>query len=202
MPTIYALKPRFQALLRPLTARLAAAGVTANQITLAALGLSVAEGLAMALQPGARWPWLLLPLVLLIRMALNAIDGLLAREHGMQSALGAMLNELGDVASDLALYAPLAVLPAVSGTWVAVFVVMTVVAEMAGVVAVQIGASRRYDGPLGKSDRAFAFGLAGLLLGLGLPAGGWLNGALALLSLLGLLTIANRMRAALREATA
>lgn len=202
MPTIYALKPRFQALLRPLTARLAATGVTANQATLAALGLSIAEGLAMTLLPGARWPWLLLPLVLFLRMALNAIDGLLAREHGLKSALGAVLNELGDVASDLALYAPLAVLPQVSGAWVAVFAVVTVVAEMAGVVAVQIGASRRYDGPLGKSDRAFAFGLAGLLLGLGLPAGGWLNGALALLSLLGLLTIANRVRAALREVAA
>jgi CDP-diacylglycerol--glycerol-3-phosphate 3-phosphatidyltransferase len=35
-------------------------------------------------------------------MALNAIDGMLAREHDMQSPLGAMLNELGDVLSDVA----------------------------------------------------------------------------------------------------
>ena len=47
--------------------------------------------------------------------------------------------------------------------------------EMAGVVAVQIGAERRYDGPMGKSDRAFTFGLlhgfgfAGALAEVGLP---------------------------------
>ena len=38
-----------------------------------------------------------------------------------------------------------------------VIVVLTLVSEMTGVVAVQIGASRRYDGPMGKSDRAFVF---------------------------------------------
>jgi len=36
-------------------------------------------------------------------MALNAIDGMLAREHHMQSKLGAILNELGDVVSDTVL---------------------------------------------------------------------------------------------------
>lgn len=197
--TIYALKPRFQAGLRPLTARLAALGITANQVTLAAIGLSVANGLAIALLPQARWPLLLLPVVLFIRMALNAMDGMLAREHGMQSPLGAILNELGDVVSDIALYAPLAVVPGVNGGWIAAFAVVMVITEMAGTVAVQTGASRRYDGPLGKSDRAFAVGLIGLLLGLGLPVGGWLNGGFALLSLLSLLTAFNRCRAALRE---
>ena len=52
-----------------------------------------------------------LPPVLLARMALNAVDGMLAREHAMQSALGAILNELGDVLSDTALYLPLAAAP-------------------------------------------------------------------------------------------
>ena len=42
MPTIYQLKPAFQNLLRPIVRRLAAAGVTANQVTLAAFVLSVA----------------------------------------------------------------------------------------------------------------------------------------------------------------
>ena len=45
-------------------------------------------------------------------MALNAIDGMLAREYGQKSRLGAYLNELGDVVSDAALYAPFALLAA------------------------------------------------------------------------------------------
>jgi CDP-diacylglycerol--glycerol-3-phosphate 3-phosphatidyltransferase len=199
MRTIYDLKPRFQGLLRPLADRMAVAGVTANQVTVAAVLLSAAAGLAVSLQPDARWPFLLLPAVLFIRMALNAIDGMLAREHGMKSALGAILNELGDVFSDLLLYAPLATVAGVNSLWLAVFLLLVVISEMAGVVPLQIGASRRYDGPLGKSDRAFAVGALGLLLGLGLEAGEWLNGVLAGLSLLALWTIVNRSRSALRE---
>ena len=118
MPTIYDLKPRFQALLRPLAARLARAGITANQVTMAAAVLSLMAGVLIALQPGARLPFLFLPPVLFVRMALNAIDGMLAREHGMKTPLGAILNELGDLFSDIALYAPLGLVPGVSGVWV------------------------------------------------------------------------------------
>ncbi len=199
MATIYDLKPRFQALLRPLSDRLAAAGITPNQVTLAALLLSLAEGLALALAPGAAWPLLLLPPVLFLRMALNAIDGMLAREHHMQSALGAVLNELGDVVSDAVLYLPLAVHPGLPAALVVGIVLLGIVAETSGVVAVQIGASRRYDGPLGKSDRAFLFGLIALLLGLGLPPGGWSTAVLAAGLALALITPVNRARRALEE---
>jgi CDP-diacylglycerol--glycerol-3-phosphate 3-phosphatidyltransferase len=200
MSTIYALKPRFQALLRPPTARLARAGVTANQVTVAAAALSLLAGLCVAAWPAARWPFLLLPVALFARMALNAIDGLLAREHGMKTPLGAILNELGDVFSDIALYGPLAAVPGVNGLWIAGFLLLLAIGEMAGVVAVQIGASRRYDGPLGKSDRAFAVGVLGVVLGSGVPAGAWLNAVWAVLCLLAALTVVNRARAALREA--
>ncbi len=199
MATIYDLKPRFQALLRPLSDRLAAAGITPNQVTLAALLLSLAEGLALAFAPGAAWPLLLLPPVLFLRMALNAIDGMLAREHHMQSALGAVLNELGDVFSDAVLYLPLALHPGLPAALVVGIVLLGIVAETSGVVAVQIGASRRYDGPLGKSDRAFLFGLIALLLGLGLAPGGWSTALLAAGLALALITPVNRARRALEE---
>jgi len=165
MPSIYDLKPKFQSLLRPLTRRLASIGVTANQVTVAAAILSLAVGITIAFLPDQDWPLLLLPGVLFIRMALNAIDGMLAREHGMKTKLGAVLNELGDVVSDTGLYLPLALVPGVAPPLIVLIVILAVMGEMMGVVGVQIGASRRYDGPLGKSDRAFAFGLLGLLLG-------------------------------------
>ena len=37
--------------------------------------------------------WLVLPTALFARMALNAIDGMMAREHNQASKLGALLNE-------------------------------------------------------------------------------------------------------------
>lgn len=199
MPTIYDLKPRFQSLLRPLTARLARRGVTANQVTVAAALMSLAGGMAVAAQPSERWPYLLLPVLLFLRMALNAIDGMLAREYAMKSDLGAVLNELGDVFSDIALYAPLARLEGLSGAWLGAFLLLLVISEMTGVVAVQIGASRRYDGPMGKSDRAFVLGALGLALGLGLAPGAWLDGFFALLCLLSVLTVVNRARKGLAE---
>lgn len=201
MATIYDLKPAFQNRLRPLTRKLADGGFTANQVTLAALALSLATGTLLAAMGRTRPEmYLMLPAVLLIRMALNAIDGMLAREHGMQSPLGAVLNELSDVVSDAALYLPFALLPGVSPAWVVLASVGALLTEMAGVVAVQIGASRRYDGPMGKSDRAFVFGAAGLAIGAGVVPGTWLNGLFGLVLALTLLTVVNRSRRALQEA--
>ncbi|NNG05049.1 MAG: CDP-alcohol phosphatidyltransferase family protein [Inquilinus sp.] len=200
MASVYDLKPAFQRLLRPLVGALAGAGATANQVTVAALLLSLATGAALVLYPQQRWILLLVPAVLFVRMALNAIDGMLAREHRMASRLGAVLNELGDVVSDSALYLPLAlVFPA--PPWLVIGIVLAaVIGEMTGVVAVQIGAARRYDGPMGKSDRAAVFGLLCLLLGLGVPAGAWLSYGLGAVLVLSCLTIVNRARKALKEA--
>ena len=199
MPSIYDLKPKFQNLLRPIVRALARRGVTANQVTIAALVLSLATGGAVALWPEDRWPLLVLSVVLFLRMALNAIDGMLAREHGMKSALGAILNELGDVVADAGMYLPLALVPGFDARLVVAVALLAVISEMTGVVGVQIGASRRYDGPSGKSDRAFVFGLASLLLGLGVPAGWWIKALLGLIVVLLIVTILNRARAALRE---
>ncbi len=197
--TIYDLKPAFQNLLRPLCRALANAGVTANQVTIAALLLSVGVGAALALNPDTAWALFLVPATLFIRMALNAIDGMLAREHGMQSALGGILNELSDVVSDSALYLPFALLAGFSPALVVLIVLLAILTEMTGVVGVQIGASRRYDGPLGKSDRAFVFGLLALLVGLGLDVAGWINYALGVVAILSAVTVWNRARKALIE---
>lgn len=197
MASIYDLKPRFQGLLRPLTNALAGAGITANQVTVTATLLSIVTGTTIAFWPDKHWSLLLIAPVLFIRMALNAIDGMLAREHHQASKLGAILNELGDVLSDAALYLPLALVPGIEPVWVVLAVLLAVISEMTGVVAVQIGAARRYDGPMGKSDRALVFGAVSLLLGLGVAPGVWTTGVFILvLALLGL-TIANRARRAL-----
>jgi CDP-diacylglycerol--glycerol-3-phosphate 3-phosphatidyltransferase len=200
--TIYQLKPAFQNLLRPLCRTLAGRGITANQVTIAALLLSLAAGATIWLSAGARWSLALLPIVLLLRMALNAIDGMLAREHAMQSNLGAILNELGDVLSDTTLYLPLAAMPGFSPVLVVIIVLLAVISEMTGVLAVLVGAQRRYDGPMGKSDRAFVFGLLALLLAFGIPTGLWLHLVLASILLLLALTIINRARRALAEVQA
>ena len=197
--TLYALKPRFQELLRPFVARLAAVGVTANQVTIAAAIGSVAIGAAIVLAAPVRWPFLLLPLWLFARMALNAVDGMLAREFGQKSRLGAYLNEIADVVSDAALYAPFAWLPAFGPFWTSLAILLAALTELAGVLGPAVGASRRYDGPMGKSDRALVFGALALWVGFGGPLPAWSFWIMAALALLLALTIVNRVRAGLDE---
>ena len=198
MPSVYQLKPAFQGLLRPIVNWLARIGVTANQVTIAALLLSLSTGHVIARAHGGP-SLLLLPVVLFVRMALNAMDGMLAREHNQKSALGAILNELGDVIADVGLYLPLAVVPGFEPWLVVGAVILSILTEMTGVIGVQIGASRRYDGPLGKSDRAFLFGSMGLLLGLRVPIDRAIPYLLFAMILLSVLTILNRARHALLE---
>lgn len=200
MASIYDIKPAFQGVLRPLVGRLATAGVTPNQVTVAALVLCHVVGVAELLVPGHAVLLLLAP-VLFVRMALNAVDGMLAREHGPVTALGTLLNELGDVLGDFVLYLPLAlrVGAPLAATALVLIVAFAALGELAGVSGVQIGASRRYDGPLGKSDRAFVFGALGLALGLGVPTGAWLSALLWVLVGAALLTVVNRARSALAE---
>jgi CDP-diacylglycerol--glycerol-3-phosphate 3-phosphatidyltransferase len=198
LPTIYDLKPKFQALLRPICAALVRAGLTANAVTGAALVLSMAHGAWLALMPTSRWPLLLLPVTLFIRMALNAIDGMMAREHGQASPTGAVLNELSDVVADAALYLPFGLIPGVDGQLVVLVVIAGIIAEMAGALGPMLGGIRQYNGPLGKSDRAFAFGLLAVLLGLGLMPGTWSTIYLSALLLLGIVTVLNRARSVVK----
>src|ERR1041384_1982416 len=107
MPSVYDLKPKFQALLRPLMRRMAALGLTPNFVTMLAILGSIAVGVAVSFAYKRPVLLLLLPIWLFLRMALNAIDGMMARELSMSTQLGAVLNEVGDVVSDLALYLPL-----------------------------------------------------------------------------------------------
>lgn len=203
--SIYQLKPRFQALLRPLVGALYRAGVTANQVTVLACALSIALGLALYGLPLSAAYFALIPAWMLLRMAFNAIDGMLARDHGQQSVLGAYLNELTDVLSDAALYLPFARIAPFDPFWVGAIVLLAAMSEMAGVLGAVVGGERRYDGPMGKSDRAFVFGVFGLVVALGGQAPdshpGWhllITWGLPFVAALTAYSIYNRIQAGIR----
>lgn len=199
MASVYDLKPKFQTLLRPVCARLVRLGATPNGVTLFALLLSVVGGTCIGVWGSERLVLLVLPVVLFVRMALNAIDGMIAREHDMKSHLGAVLNELGDVVSDAALYLPLALVPGFDPFAMVSLVVLAGLTETAGILSARLGGSRRYDGPMGKSDRAFVFGALGLALGVGASAGVWLTVLLWAVVALCALTVVRRSARGLRE---
>lgn len=198
--TLYALKPGFQAALRPLARWLVAAGLTANQVTVATAMLSVGAGVAVTLNAALPAFFWLIPLVLLVRMGLNAVDGLMARDFRLQSPLGAYLNELGDVVSDAALMLPFAYVPPLSLASVGSLIFLAALTEFAGVLALGIGSERQYAGPLGKSDRALVIGALGAWIALGLPLPDVAQWGVPVFAALLVVTIVQRVRAGLRGA--
>lgn len=167
MPSIYQLKPAFQNLLRPFVQWLYAKKITANQVTLLAMLISVALAIALYSLHLYQQPlilFLLFPVWMLVRMGFNAIDGMLAREFNQQSKLGAYLNEICDVISDSALYLCFLGLAFINSYLLGLVVFLAILSEYAGVMAPLIGQERRYDGPMGKSDRAFWFSLIAVLI--------------------------------------
>lgn len=193
MLTIYDLKPKFQNLLRPIVTKLANANITPNQVTLSSMILSLCCGVFIYFSYSFAWTLLALPIILLLRMALNAIDGMLAREHNQQTKKGAMLNEMTDVMSDVVMYIPLAYVSGVSANFLVAFVIIGVFTEMSGVVAQTLTKKRRYDGPMGKSDRAFVIGLLAILISFNIINTQWISIYLCMASLLGMLTLFRRM---------
>jgi CDP-diacylglycerol--glycerol-3-phosphate 3-phosphatidyltransferase len=199
MASIYDLKPRFQMLLRPLIGRLAACGCTPNLITSLALLLSIGVGLLTLFARRTPLVLLLLPAWLFLRMALNAIDGMMARELNMKSTLGTVLNEAGDVVSDVALYLPLAVVHPPSLWAVIGFSLGAVMTEFCGVLTQALSAGRHYEGPMGKSDRAFFVGALGLITAFAPGLFKYWPWLFAVAAGLTVLTCVNRLRCALGE---
>ncbi len=195
--SVYALKSRFQALLRPMVRGLFAVSITANQVTTTAWVLSIAIGVALIQVPRV-W-FAIFPLWMLIRMALNAVDGMLAREFGQKSALGAYLNEISDVVSDAALYLPFAFVPPFNWRSVGAVIFASAISEMTGVIAVMTGASRHYEGPMGKSDRAVVFSVLAMWIAFTQTLPVWAGLIMWAIVLALFATVVNRIRGGLRE---
>jgi len=199
MPSLYVLKYRFRGAIAPFIRALIGAGVSANMVTIASLGLTVTWGVLLCLWPRESWVLVGLLPVVLLRMACNVIDGAIAIESGRQSRFGAIVNEM-DVMADALLYTPL-VLTLPGTPWLGLAAVLVgLVAEYAGMVGLLTGAGRRYEGPMAKPDRAVVFAAIAMLAGLGVPLAGWLDWVWAALALLGAVTVLNRLIAAHQDA--
>ncbi|WP_296207397.1 alpha/beta fold hydrolase [Psychrobacter sp. UBA3480] len=185
--SLYQLKTQFQNQLRPISNTLVEQNITANQVTVSAVLLSIGTAYIIA-KPAAEQQrlWLLLPLSLFVRMALNAIDGMMAREHGQASTLGAVLNEVGDMVADTALLASLTphiltphinnkerqtvianLLTNISTSQhhITALIALSIGTELLGVTSNTMLGVRANQGPLGKSDRAFLLGVLGAFMG-------------------------------------
>ena len=172
MISAYKLKPKFQQLLTPVLLFLHKNNMTANQITVSSIVLSVIIGILFWNADLSKWFFLSLPIGLLIRMALNALDGMMARKFNQTSRLGEVLNEVGDILSDVIIFFPLLKFQPESIYLIVIFIVLSIINEFAGLIGKVVGKERRYDGPMGKSDRALILGVYGLAVFFGADISG------------------------------
>lgn len=149
---LYTVKPWFVARLRGVTTFLIARGVTPDSVTLGAIPVGL--GISASLVFGHEWGplWLLVPPLALLLMAVNAIDGDVAREAGAETARGAALNELVDRAGDLLLIGPAFVL---AGPRIGLAALLAVLAaESVALIGWGASGERALGGLMGKPDRA------------------------------------------------
>ena len=184
--SLYQLKSQFQDQLRPISDALVEQKVTANQVTVSAILLSLGTAYVIAKPATEKQElWLLLPSSLFVRMALNAIDGMMAREHGQASRLGEVLNEVGDIVADTALIASLATHVAngnlqasavnfpnnisIHQQHIVGLIVLSIGTELLAIISNKSLNVRANQGPLGKSDRAFVLGVLGTFMASKVP---------------------------------
>ncbi len=163
MISTYKIKPAFQKLLTPLLKVLRKLGVTPNLLTVKAILLSLFLGYLFYEAESNNTYYLYVALGLLFRMMLNALDGMMARVYDLQSRTGEVLNEVGDIVSDVAIFYPLLFLEGLDFRLAFSFIVLSVINEFCGILGKAMGGERRYDGPMGKSDRATVVGVICLL---------------------------------------
>jgi CDP-diacylglycerol--glycerol-3-phosphate 3-phosphatidyltransferase len=160
----YSLKSRFQALLVPVRDRLIALNFSANQTTLLTAFLCIVYAALLVWPPTAMISLILLPIFLFIRMALNALDGMIASHTRTKSPLGVVLNEVGDVVSDFCLFGAFVfLLPPPPWPWLALMVLGFMIEFVSLAMFLAIG-ERPNSGPFAKSDRALYLGLLSLIL--------------------------------------
>ncbi|KFF24084.1 CDP-alcohol phosphatidyltransferase family protein [Chryseobacterium vrystaatense] len=200
MISVYKLKPKFQQLLTPVLLFLHKNHITANQITVSSILLSVVIGVLFWNADESRWFFLSLPIGLLLRMALNALDGMMARKFNQTSKLGEVLNEVGDIVSDVIIFFPLLKFQPESLYLIIIFIVLSIINEFAGLIGKAIGKERRYDGPMGKSDRALILGVYGLAVFFGADISGISKYIFGLLIILLIISTYIRLKKSLHEA--
>lgn len=201
MNGIYAIKPRFQQALKPLERSLVSSQVHPDLITLGAFIVSLLACLALALSsaPGMLWLLCTTPAFALTRIALNALDGMVAIATEQARPWGEVLNELSDRLSDIAIFAGIYLAKLGNGQLLVATLISVLLSSYIGILSKAAGGKRQFGGLMGKADRMILFALTGPLafvleLNGVIPSSSVFNGFLIVVLVGSLITIFQRGR--------
>lgn len=157
---IYRIKPRFQVALGGIERALVRRRVHPDYLTVGALLLSVLGGVALWATHWSTWLFLLIPLVAIGRTALNALDGLVARDTGLARPWGEVLNEFCDRLADVALLGGASLAVGSDARLGAVTIVVMLLCSYLSILSKAAGGRRQYGGIMGKADRMIYLSVA------------------------------------------
>ncbi|MFI1938869.1 CDP-alcohol phosphatidyltransferase family protein [Streptomyces purpureus] len=188
MNGLYALKPWYADRLAGVRTALARREVSPDTLTAAGVLCAAAAAAVLAYVPA---PLAALPVAVLLaaRLGFANLDGALARDTGRTTRRGAVLNELGDRAADLAV---LAGFLALAPLWlVAVAALAATLPSWVSLAGAAAGAPRLNGGPVGKTERCLLVVVA--------AATGWAVPVLAVIAAGSALTALVRLARIWRE---
>jgi len=195
---IYQVKPAFQRSLRGVENLLVARRVHPDALTYAALVLSILGGCCLYLAPRHTWLLALVPAVALLRTALNALDGLVAKRTGLARPWGEVLNEFCDRLADVALLGGIALAESANHLLGGAVLLTVLLSSYLGILSKAAGGRRQYGGPMGKADRMLLLAVIAPL-GLLLPLDAIYDLFLGLVLVGALATLLTRGRATYRD---
>jgi CDP-diacylglycerol---glycerol-3-phosphate 3-phosphatidyltransferase len=162
---LYSFKPWYARRLAPVRRRLVAANVPPAAITMAGIFFGGGAGAVLAALPPGPAAGAAVAVLLAARLACANLDGGVARDGDRATPFGAVLNEIGDRAAELAALAGcLALAPASLVLTAALAATLPSWVALAGAAA---GLGRVQGGPVGKTERCL---LLVLLAAFGWPA--------------------------------
>jgi phosphatidylglycerophosphate synthase len=106
---------------------------------------------------------LAVPVAAIVRIALNALDGLVARDTGIARPWGEVLNEMCDRLSDVALFVGAALAPGSDARLGTAVLVAMLLSSYLGTAAKAAGGRRQYGGVMAKADRMLVLSGAAVL---------------------------------------
>lgn len=162
---IYSIKPKFQKVLSPIKTLLIRLKVHPTYINFAALIVSIIAGYVFYKSSFNFLLLLLIPLLAFIRTALNALDGLVARELKVKNQQwGEVLNEFIDRLSDVAFFLGIAFFSSTNAFLVFITLISILLVSYLGILGKAAGGKRIYSGLMGKADRMFYVSVAAVLI--------------------------------------
>jgi phosphatidylglycerophosphate synthase len=195
---LYRLKPISQRLVAPIAGWLVRRGAHPDLVTLSAVPVAIVGGFSLAASPQAPWLLLLVPVLAAIRLGLNLLDGMVARQSGRAHPMGEMWNELGDRVADASFIGGLAWVPAVGPFLGSAAVVAALLASYVGITSRAAGARRQYGGVMSKPGRMATLAIAAPLAFF-TGWDGWLTIAAGVIAVGAVVTLGQRVLDARRE---